>query len=338
VQLPLGRPDRRFVKGSPCGDGYVLDVGTGDLGQRLARPGGDGQVVARQPRPQFGDRAEAAEHIRVGHRGAQVGRDRLRTDPAPPAASEIQLALHLDVTARRLVRVHLAYAVEHIVVQLIERDPAVLVAVRLAGRHALDQRRGKHGRAPARLVGQPVALEGVLHRTGGGDHRATATAAQLAAGEAVEHVGVARRADRHSLAERSAVAAVQEQHDAPRPARPHASLHEVGRHRRRPEPIGPRVAGGEEQLAGLALQTVTGEVQQEYVVRPAVGEQVLDVRTDDVRRLVAHHAHVEAADLWVAQHTAQRVGVRPRREQVPQSFVLVLVVGDDQGPALSVCH
>jgi hypothetical protein len=49
VQLPLGRPDRRFVQRGLGGLGHVLDVRGGDLPQRLVCPCGDGQVSARQP-------------------------------------------------------------------------------------------------------------------------------------------------------------------------------------------------------------------------------------------------------------------------------------------------
>ncbi len=45
---------------------------------------------------------------------------------------------------------------------------------------------------------------------------------------------------------------------------------------------------------------MTGKVQQQHVLRPAVGEQILDLPLDDIHRLVPDHVHIEAADLRVA--------------------------------------
>ncbi len=53
-------------------------------------------------------------------------------------------------------------------------------------------------------------------------------------------------------------------------------------------PVRPGAGGREQQLAGLALQAVAGEVQQQEVVGPALGEEVLDPAGDDVGRLVVH--------------------------------------------------
>jgi hypothetical protein len=75
------------------------------------------------------------------------------------------------------VRVLLAYLVEDVVIQLVERDPAIFVLVRIPGGKPVDQGRGEH-RWPALLViPEPVSLEGVLHRAGRGDHRPATPAA-----------------------------------------------------------------------------------------------------------------------------------------------------------------
>ena len=77
-------------------------------------------------------------------------------------------------------------------------------------------------------------------------------------------------------------------------------------------------------------------MEQQHVVRPTVGEQVLDLRLDNVCRFVAYHVHVEAADLRVAEHPGQRLRVRRGSEQMPQPLVVILIAGHDQGPTLTV--
>src|SRR5918995_3072822 len=77
-------------------------------------------------------------------------------------------------------------------------------------------------------------------------------------------------------------------------------------------------------------------MQQEDVVRATVREQILDLGLDVVRRLVVHNPDVEVTDLRVTEHPSQGFSVCRRGQQVPQPFVLVLVVGDDQGLSLAV--
>ena len=81
---------------------------------------------------------------------------------------------------------------------------------------------------------------------------------------------------------------------------------------------------------------MTGEMHQQHVVWPAFREQFLDMRLNDMRRLVAHHLHGEVADLRIAEHPPERLGVRRRRQQVPQCLLVVFVVGDDHGFPLPV--
>ena len=87
--------------------------------------------------------------------------------------------------------------------------------------------------------------------------------------------------------------------------------------------------------AGLALQPVTGEMQHQHVVAPALRKQFLDLRLDHVRGLVTHHLHREAADAGVPEHPPQGRSIRRRGQQVPQCLLLILVVGDDQGSPLA---
>ena len=80
---------------------------------------------------------------------------------------------------------------------------------------------------------------------------------------------------------------------------------------------------------------MTRKMQQQHVIGSALREQLFDLRLDDMRGLVTHHLNGEIADLRVAEHPPERLGVRRRGEQVPQCLLLVLVVGDDQGVPLA---
>lgn len=71
-------------------------------------------------------------------------------------------------------------------------------------------------------------------------------------------------------------------------------------------------------------------MQHEGVAGLPVGEEVVDLHADDVRRFVAHHPYVEAADLRVAQDLGESDGVLSGCPQFLQTGVLVAVVGDDQ--------
>jgi hypothetical protein len=76
---------------------------------------------------------------------------------------------------------------------------------------------------------------------------------------------------------------------------------------------------------------MTGEMQQQQIVRSALRKQVLDLPLDDMRGFVPHYLHGKAADLGIAEHPAERLGIGARGQQVAQRLLLVLVVGDDQG-------
>ena len=138
---------------------------------------------------------------------------------------------------------------------------------------------------------------------------------------------------RHPLAEGPAVAAVEEQDDAARPRAAHAALDEVRCHRGGSETIGPGVPRGDEQLAGVALEAVPGEVQEQQVARAGCRRRGRR-RVPGPRRTCAlwTDRHLEAADLGVAEHLSQGASVRLRRPQLAQAGVVVGVVGDDERP------
>ena len=59
------------------------------------------------------------------------------------------------------------------------------------------------------------------------------------------------------------------------------------------------------------------------------------MRLDDMRGLVPYYLHIEFADARVAQHLPECLGIGRRGQQVPQSLLFVLIIGHDQGFALS---
>jgi hypothetical protein len=243
---------------------------------------------------------------------------------AGPHPGDVQLALHVgDPLARGLVGGRVPDPVEHVVVQLVDRDQAVQVEVGRPGLQALDQGAGEHrGLADA---GQGVALERVLHGAGGGEH------GPAAAVEALLDVHPLVAPGQRAPGERPAVAAVQQQHDPPGPALGHLLVHERGRHRGRPQPLQAGVGGGEVEAAVVVLDPVAGHIEEQQVLPAPVGEEVLDGQVEDMAGLVELGGHLEAADRRLLEHLGQPLGVGGRRPQLAQVAVLVVGAGDDQG-------
>lgn len=111
-----------------------------------------------------------------------------------------------------------------------------------------------------------------------------------------------------------------------------AAVHvdELRAHRRGPQPAQPRVGRREVQVAALVLDPVARHVQEQQVIGPAVGEELLDRQVDLVRGLVEQRANLEATDRGVAQHPRERLGIAGGRAQPPQARVVVVGAGDDQ--------
>jgi hypothetical protein len=101
----------------------------------------------------------------------------------------------------------LADQVEHVVVQLVDRHPAVHVEVRRPGLQALDQGAGEHGGLTD--AGEGVALERVLHGARCGEDRPAAAVETLLDVDPLVPPG------QHAPWERPAVAAVEQQDDPP---------------------------------------------------------------------------------------------------------------------------
>ena len=158
--------------------------------------------------------------------------------------------------------------VAHVVVELANRDPAVLVAVGLAGLERLHDRAREHRRAS--LAGQLVALEGVLHRVGRRDDGAPAAA------QVVVDVDALAGPEPQPPRDRAAVAAVEQHQHVAGTASGHLAADELGRDRRRVEVSDLGVGGGEVQLATVVLEPVAGEVQEQERVTRAVAEECGD--------------------------------------------------------------
>jgi hypothetical protein len=243
-------------------------------------------------------------------RALRVGRDH---QPAPDVAGELRV----------LVRGGLLDLLEDVIVELLDRHPAVRVPVGLAGLQPSDHGTGEHRRA-LDVHRQPVPLEGVLGgRRRRDDHPA-------AAAEPLDDVDAVAGPGRPPLGKGAAVAAVQEQDDP----LGHAVLDAVDDiARRQPgggEPVEPGVGHDEVESAAGILHPVAGQVQQQRVVRPAALEEVEELLFDDALGAVEQRPHLEAADVRVAEDASKRVGVMGRCHQLPELRVVMLIVGDDE--------
>ena len=91
------------------------------------------------------------------------------------------------------------------------------------------------------------------------------------------------------------------------------------------------------QPSALVFDAVAGEVDQEQIVKVAVGEEAFDLLTDHPRRLIEQSVHVEPADGGVAQYPGERVDVVDRCPQ-PAQLRVVIVGGRDQQRGLTPRH
>ena len=210
-------------------------------------------------------------------------------------------------------------------VGVVHGDESVRIHVGVAALEAADElRREPRGR---RVAAYDVAVEGVLSRVRRGEHDEPAGVELLPR----VHGGVGL--DLHPLRERAAVAAVEEQH-LPARARPEQELvHDRRRDRRRAEPVPPRVARGEVEPAGLVLETVAGEVEEDQVAALGVDEELFDRLGDLGRPAVHDRRHIEPAACRVGEHAAERGRILPRRGEALEPFIVVASVGDDERPA-----
>src|SRR6266516_1089514 len=94
-----------------------------------------------------------------------------------------------------------------------------------------------------------------------------------------------------------------------------------------------RVRSREVQTPVVVLDTVTGKVEQEQVVQPAVLEESGQLPPHDMLWLVRRNLHLEAPDVGVAQDTRQLLRVPGRRAQPAELRIRVVVARDHQRAA-----
>ena len=298
----------------------------GEVAERAARRRRDGRVVAReQPRELAHDPlAHAGE--RAVDRVAQLGRQLRRADRRDVgAASEVELALEVAEHVRGLVGGDLADLLADVVVELLDRDAVVLVAVGLARLEPLDDGGREHGRVAGPR--QLLALERVLHRARRGEDHAAVAA------EVVVEVDAVAAAEGQAARDRAAVAAVEQRDHLARAAAGHLPADELRGHRGGVELGDLGVGRSEVQVAAVVLEAVAGEVQEQQVVARALGEERGDPAAQRGLRLVDSEVDLEVADLGVVQHARERLGVGRRRAQAAQLRVVVAATGDDQSEA-----
>ncbi len=88
------------------------------------------------------------------------------------------------------------------------------------------------------------------------------------------------------------------------------------------------------ELVPLVGNSVAGEVDQNHIVRAAVGEQIAQCLLDPVPRLVLQYDHfVEAADLRAFQNAAQAASILRGRTHPPEMRILIVRGRYDKGVA-----
>ena len=100
----------------------------------------------------------------------------------------------------------------------------------------------------------------------------------------------------------------------------------VGLHAGRGQPVPDGVTCGEVEPSPLVHEAVARQVQEQEVVRPPVGEEVLDGHAHLMRPVVHHRGDREPADLRVGQEVTKVRGITGRGTQPTQHRVDV--VGD----------
>ena len=220
--------------------------------------------------------------------------------------------------ARRLLGRLVEDVVVDVVVELVDRDLSVLVAVGGAAAQAFDQVVGEERILD--VADHLIALPRVLRRVGGRQHDAAA------AGPLEGRC----RADRRSLgrlgadAEGAAVAAVEHEDEALRCAAVHPRRHIRGFDGGAGEHGAFGIAHGQIQVALLVPHAVAREVEQEQVVAMLRVEEPRDRLTDGREAFVQEGRDlVEGADPRRLQDLGERADIDVRRRELGEPRVLV---------------
>ena len=113
----------------------------------------------------------------------------------------------------------------------------------------------------------------------------------------------------HAPRERTAVAAVEEQHDPARSAPAHLHVDELGRQSGRRQVARLGVGRGEVERPVFVLDAVTGEMQQQDVFPGGVAKEPTDRTPEQVLRFVAQDVDSEVADRRIAEDPGELFGV-----------------------------
>jgi hypothetical protein len=149
--------------------------------------------------------------------------------------------------------------------------------------------------------------------------------------ELVANVYRGGRPGRHPSFERSSEAAVEKENDPLRSASPDQSVQEGRLHSSREEEVGLGVPCGEIELAGVVLDPMAREMQDDEVVEPGIAQELLDMLTDRPVRLIEEGGDFEVAKLRIAEHLCESFGILGRGAQALQAGILVGVCRNDQG-------
>ena len=325
------RPRRwrcEVAQGRGCRGRNAAAVIARELLERLAGGQDAACVLAVQQASQFLDSGAADHGERAVDGFLHLGRERRRLGDRLRTARDDELALNAEgPLSRRLIRCRGPYLVIDVVVELVERYHAILVAVGVTGLQTFDERAREHRRRQLVCVGQFVALECVLHSARRCDHRAPAAAELRLYSDSRAGPGC------HPALECPGITAVQQQNNPPRTAAVHPPIDEFGGHPGRRQPAQRRVRHCEVQFAVLIFDAVARKVQEQQIIGDTIGEEFLDGKSDLIGRCVQQRPHVKAANGRILQYSRERTRIAGRRSQLPQAIVLITIACDDQRAA-----
>ena len=216
-------------------------------------------------------------------------------------------------------------ALVHVVVQLIDRDHAVIVTIGCAGLEAINQKVGEQRRVG--VADDAIALPGVLGGVGRGkDDASTPRPFERFSGPDADALGGLGAAG-----EGTAVAAVQHHHLTLRDTAIHSSGNECGLNRGPRQQPALAVAQRQIQMSLFVLHAVPGEIQQQEVVAPPAVVEAGHGLADRCTPLVEECRHlIELTDVRSLQDLREPLNVQIGSTQAAQVRVVVVTVADDE--------
>src|SRR2546421_4673290 len=192
-----------------------------------------------------------------------------------------------------LVRRDSLYLIEDVVIELVNGDATVTVAVGVSGLKALNHGLCEDGlfhQAGAFIPFETAALERVLHRVRGCEPQSSTPELQV-----ILHAHMVTRLGCSSGTEGTAVAAVQHDDDAPGSAASNLVAHQVRLDRGGVTELDVGVRRRQKEAPSIVFYPVTGEVQEQGVVGVRPGQELMELAPDLVGGLVDDGDDVEVA-------------------------------------------